>query len=792
MIIVRNNECKLSGNLLIQSKKFIDNSFNTQDIINYCENLLLNPPKYPVTNNENFKLRDYQVEAIKIIKDNKKNVIINVPTGCGKNVIIIHSLENDKKYLILVPRIILMEQLKEEIIKHKPELKNKIQCVGDNNNDYNKDKNICICVYNSVGIIEPYFDTFHKIYIDEAHHIDKPMIYDDENVEEVLEENEEKILEEDDEEVIEDEDGEILEDDEETEELIDDTEDEIKETTKYNTIIKGLSKYNNNVYLSATIDKIDGFVYYKKDIRDMINLTYLCDYDIHIPIFTDYPTNKNICEHLIKNYKNIIIYCNSQKEGIKVNTLLNTLQKGCSDYIDCKTPKIKRNKIIKKYKDGELSFLVNVRILVEGFDAPVTKGICFMHMPSNKTTLIQIIGRALRLHKLKTIAHVILPFSSKDDETNINKFLKVMALNDSRIKKSYQSKKLGGYISIEQTTYSNNENKKYNEKEDTNAELKFNMIFNSLGNLVNNEDYWIKKEKELEKFFDEHNKRPSTMSQNKYEINLGRWICTQMQNYKNKTNIMSNTHIYEKWTMLITSEKYSKYLIKRNTWDINFEKVINYIDTNNKKPIHLDKNLEISRLGRWIFDQMKRSRMNINDVSNKLTYKKWQDFITSDKYKIFFMNNAEIWNDNLEKVKNYINLNKRKPNSHDKNIESKKLGTWIETQLNRIKEGEIDKKTETNNKWNEFIESDEYKQYFMNYEKKWDEALENVKDFIDINNAKPTRTSTKPKETIRLGEWIEKQIKKYNNKEYIAKNPEFYNKWTEIITSDKYKKYFEK
>jgi superfamily II DNA or RNA helicase len=792
MIIARNNECKLSGNLLTQSKKFIDNSFNMPDIINYCENLLLNPPKYPVNNNENFKLRDYQVEAIKIIKDNKKNVIINVPTGCGKNVIIIHSLETDKKYLILVPRIILMEQLKEEIIKHKPEFKNKIQCIGDSNNDYNKDKNICICVYNSVGIIEPYFDTFHKIYIDEAHHIDKPMIYDDEIEEDTLEEEvieDEKEVIDDDEEVIEDDDEEMLEDEEneiKTEELIDDTEDEIKETTKYNSIIKGLSKYNNNVYLSATIDKIDSFVYYKKDVRDMINLKYLCDYDIHVPIFTDDPTNKIICEHLIKTYKNIIIYCNSQKEGMQVNTLLNTLQKGCSEYIDCKTPKIKRNKIIKKYKDGELQFLVNVRILVEGFDAPITKGICFMHMPSSKTTLIQIIGRSLRLHKLKTIAHIILPFSSKNDEGNINKFLKVMAINDNRIKKSYQSKKLGGYISIEKTMYD------YNEKEDKNTELKFNMIFNSLGNLVNNEEYWMKKEEEVKKFMDEYNKRPLITSKNNYEMKLGQWICTQMQNYKNKTNIMSNTCVYEKWTMLTTSKKYGKYLIKRNTWDINFEKVINHVDTNNKKPIHLDKNQETSRLGRWILDQMKRSKMNIEDVSNKVTYKKWQDFITSDKYKKYFMNNTEIWNDNLEKVKNYINLNKRKPNSHDKDIESKKLGTWIETQLNRIKEGEIDKKTETYNKWNDFINSDEYKKYFTNFEEKWGDSLEKVKEFIDINNAKPTKTKTKPKETIRLGEWISKQFEKYNNKEYIAKNKDFYNKWTEFITSDKYKKYFEK
>ena len=42
------------------------------------------------------------------------------------------------------------------------------------------------------------------------------------------------------------------------------------------------------------------------------------------------------------------------------------------------------------------------------------------------------------VNKTKTIANVILPFSSKDDEKNICNFLKVIAKNDSKIKNSYE------------------------------------------------------------------------------------------------------------------------------------------------------------------------------------------------------------------------------------------------------------------------------------------------------------------------------------------------------------------
>ena len=435
LIITRNSECKLSKNLSEKSELFTDITYSTNEIINFCENLMTNPPICPIVNTD-FKLRDYQLEAINVIKDNKKNVIINLPTGTGKNSVIILSMNKNLKYLVLVPRIILMDQLKLEIIKHSPFFKNKIQLIGDSNNTFDDNKLITICVFNSVHLIQKYFDCFDKIYIDEAHHINKPAIYIDDNYDDNDDEKVINLNESDDD----DDDNLSINQD-----IVDDSEDELVNVKNYTEIIKNLIKYNNNVYLSATIDKIDNFAYYSKDIRTMIDLKYLCDYQIHVPIFNGDPTNKNICVHLLTNYRNIIIYCNSQEEGKLLNILMNQLQPNCSDYIDCNTPKKKRNLIIDKYKKGDIPFLINVRILVEGFDAPITKGVCFLHLPTNKTTLIQIIGRCLRLHPNKTIANIILPFSSTDDGKNISNFLQVMAKNDTRIKKSFEIKKLGVY-----------------------------------------------------------------------------------------------------------------------------------------------------------------------------------------------------------------------------------------------------------------------------------------------------------------------------------------------------------
>ena len=157
----------------------------------------------------------------------------------------------------------------------------------------------------------------------------------------------------------------------------------------------------------------------------MIDQGILCDYNIHVPIFTDDPTNENICKHLLTEYLlgSTIIYCNSQKEGKLLSNLLNKLKKNSSKYIDCNTTKSIRNDIINNYKNGNIKFLVNVRILIEGFDAPITQNIVLLHIPHSKTTLIQIIGRALRKYPNKTYANIILPFSSDEDETSINNFI---------------------------------------------------------------------------------------------------------------------------------------------------------------------------------------------------------------------------------------------------------------------------------------------------------------------------------------------------------------------------------
>jgi hypothetical protein len=183
LIITRNQESKLADNLneKLKFKQFIDKTYPRTEILSYCKNLIENPPEY-FKNEIIIEKRDYQEECIKLINDmDNENLIICLPTGTGKNFIITHSLQSNVKYLILVPRIMLMEQIKDEIVKYHPKMISKIQMIGDSNNKFKSDKDITICVYNSVSIVKEHIESFNKIFVDEAHHIRKPEIYKDED-----------------------------------------------------------------------------------------------------------------------------------------------------------------------------------------------------------------------------------------------------------------------------------------------------------------------------------------------------------------------------------------------------------------------------------------------------------------------------------------------------------------------------------------------------------------------------------------------------------------------------------
>jgi superfamily II DNA or RNA helicase len=665
LVIFRNEECILSENLTdrLKWKMFHDAKVPRQVIINYCKRIYENPPIVPTEKSHNIQLRDYQIEAIAVCKQ-EGNSIINLPTGSGKNYVILGSFELGKKYLVLVPRIILMEQFAEKLSSDFPIFKNKYHMLGNGRSKYMPDKDITVCVYNSVVNIPPdEFEKFDKIYVDEAHHIVLPEIY---QIDYTVNDEFNQLLTDPNEE-----DEEYEDDDDENEE---NTDDERKNT--YIDIISDLKIY---VYLSATIDQNDDFNYYSKDIRDMIDDGYLVDYSICIPVFAkpeidDY----SVCQYLIKTTRNTIVYCSDCAKEKQINNTLNSIMNGCSKYIDYTTTKKERKRIISEYTKGIVPFLVNVKILTEGFDAPITKNIVLSHIPSSSTTLIQIIGRGLRPHPEKNSCRIILPFSNDDDDKDINNFLKTVARNDKKICKSFHAKKTGGYIQLtvgqelEINDEMNDEQiEKLEEQFEMNIECKFEKVYDSMGKMVNNVEWWKYKFEQLKKFIDENDRTPLRCSKSKKEKRLNEWLFVQKGQYKNKAYIMKEYEIYNIWENFINHQDYKKYFISNiEQWKITFEEVKKFIISHNKTPLKRSKNRIEKSLGQWFQTQKHIYKNKLRIMNNNKEIRNiWTDFMNHDDYKKYFISNVDQWKIVFQQLIVFINSNHKIPtHSNDKQL----------------------------------------------------------------------------------------------------------------------------
>jgi hypothetical protein len=88
--------------------------------------------------------------------------------------------------------------------------------------------------------------------------------------------------------------------------------------------------------------------------------------------------------------------------------------------------------------------------------------------------------------------------------------------------------------------------------------------------------------------------------------------------------------------------------------------------------------------------------------------------------------------------------------------------------------------------WNEFVTDIRYKKYFdLDNVRDWKNKLEEVKEFIDANNSRPTLRTNK-----QLNQWLSDQLKKIKTKTEIMKIDEIYKLWTEFINDVRYKQYF--
>ena len=312
---------------------------------------------------------------------------------------------------------------------------------------------------------------------------------------------------------------------------------------------------------------------------------------------------------------------------------------------------------------------------------------------------------------------------------------------------------------------------------------------------LDNETIWYDTLEKVKKYINKNDQRPSAGSKDPETKILGTWIGTQVTNYKKKTKIgiMKNNDIVKSWEDFINNEKYKEYFMDNDTkWYDTLEKVKTNIDENNKRPSESSKDPETKILGRWISDQSTNYKKKTQIMTNVDIRKSWEEFVNDEKYKKYFMDKNTKWNDTLEKVKTNIDQNNKRPSDHSKDPETKILGRWIcDQSTNYKKKIGIMENNDIRKSWEDFINNEKYKEYFLDNETIWYDTKNKVKTYIDENNQRPSQHSKDPK-TKKLGKWMSHQQQNYKKKIGIMKNNDIRKSWEEFVNDDKYKEYFTK
>ena len=475
-ILYRNTESKLHSLIQanIQKGKLQDITVTDAVFRSACKKIQKQKIRITSPSADGIVIRPYQQEAMAMMekaKDEGKNILVCLPTGTGKTTITLqYHLVHREPMLILVPTLVLMEQWKRECDRVGVEA----YLIGTNqyrNLDGYRDQSVVICVYDSFGNITGEVERFGRIVVDEAHHVLVPERYME------TEQEFDTISVEEDEE----------EDEGEEEEEEEDKKEE--KPTSYMSHIRALSGTKRVVYLSATMDKPeDGSLFYEYKVRQAIQDGYLCDYQFVFPIFEqEYETNQHLAEYLVYRQQetHCLIYASNRAEGKEFVDRLNKLQPGCAGYVDGTTRPSSRKKIFADFESGKLRFLVNIRVLVEGFDAPHIRSIFFLRVSSNDIFIIQAIGRALRLHADKIKATVYVPFTYEGDIDRIQAFLTQLASYDERVGESIMGKRVGGYLRVERgEAEAEGEGEDGEEKGDEKEEVfefRYNLVVDRMG-----------------------------------------------------------------------------------------------------------------------------------------------------------------------------------------------------------------------------------------------------------------------------------------------------------------------
>jgi superfamily II DNA or RNA helicase len=207
-------------------------------------------------------------------------------------------------------------------------------------------------------------------------------------------------------------------------------------------------------------------------------------------------------------------------------------------------------------------------------------------------------------------------------------------------------------------------------------------------------------------------------------------------------------------------------------WPQRFGELKAFIDENERTPSTISKNADEKLLGRWLSNQTQTYN------NNKMTIIRsnlWTQFLEE-----YIVSNDEKWAQVIDKLKAFIDDNKRRPSVGSKDKEEKQLAQWTTDQQKLKNKNKMDANRYSS--WTQFLE--EYKEYFLTDDELWLQKLEALKEFVNDNKKKPSEDS-KILSVKTFGRWLSNQNTNYKNNKMDANRSSL---WVEFL--EEYKEYF--
>ncbi|MDV3198311.1 MAG: DEAD/DEAH box helicase [Vigna little leaf phytoplasma] len=116
------------------------------------------------------------------------------------------------------------------------------------------------------------------------------------------------------------------------------------------------------------------------------------------------PTNEAIFKHWYDKAKNrqTVVFCSNLKHAESVTKFFKN-KNIKAEMISSKLDDKLRDKILDDFQEQKIQIIINVAVLIEGWDCPITSCILLLRLSSCKATLEQMIGRGLRILEHPTI-----------------------------------------------------------------------------------------------------------------------------------------------------------------------------------------------------------------------------------------------------------------------------------------------------------------------------------------------------------------------------------------------------